>query len=253
MRLRDGLNTESGYQEIISLNDEYIVEKLDEIKKLNEYELKGIQLHKRPNLEAIRYNLDDIFKYRLENIITSYSIGKTMSELIVGYNTIIPMMKDCWRKSNGYIQMVWLLSMGIMLEAEKDVFIQLAECTKKDNPNDYLIDFLIHSRIPAWEVKSSQFFSARPYLFLEQVIAVAQTGALEQAKTLLLEYLKKKWYRGHSDCGWYNDHKSEWAIHSGYWSFESGALVKILGLDDSDWQDLSYYPYDMVHYKDSNK
>ncbi|WP_373843810.1 PoNe immunity protein domain-containing protein, partial [Bacteroides heparinolyticus] len=39
----------------------------------------------------------------------------------------------------------------------------------------------------------------------------------------------------------------------GYWSFESGALVKILGLDDSDWQDLSYYPYDMVHYKDSNK
>ncbi|WP_367575897.1 PoNe immunity protein domain-containing protein [Neisseria leonii] len=28
-------------------------------------------------------------------------------------------------------------------------------------------------------------------------------------------------------------HKSPHGVHRGYWSFESGALVKILGLDDS--------------------
>jgi hypothetical protein len=56
------------------------------------------------------------------------------------------------------------------------------------------------------------------------------------------------WYKGHSDTGWYNDHKSKWNIHFGYWSFESGALVKILGLDDNSLKNQQYYPYDMVHW-----
>ena len=50
--------------------------------------------------------------------------------------------------------------------------------------------------------------------------------------------------------GGHDDHKSKWNIHTGYWSFESGALVKILGLDDSTLKDQPYYPYDMVHWKE---
>lgn len=38
----------------------------------------------------------------------------------------------------------------------------------------------------------------------------------------------------------------------GYWSFESGALVKILGLDDSSLKEVQYYPYDMVHWNENN-
>ena len=30
-------------------------------------------------------------------------------------------------------------------------------------------------------------------------------------------------------------------------SFESGAMVKVLGLDDSEWKDVLYYSYDLVH------
>ena len=29
--------------------------------------------------------------------------------------------------------------------------------------------------------------------------------------------------------------------------FESGAMVKVLGLDDSELKDVPYYPYDLVH------
>jgi hypothetical protein len=54
-----------------------------------------------------------------------------------------------------------------------------------------------------------------------------------------------------TDLSWMaRHHKSQWNIHSGYWSFESGALVKILGLDDSSLKDTQYYPYDMVHWED---
>lgn len=38
-------------------------------------------------------------------------------------------------------------------------------------------------------------------------------------------------------------------LYSGYWSFESGAVVKILGLDDNELEDVKYYPYDLVHFK----
>ncbi|RKO68268.1 DUF1911 domain-containing protein [Sphingobacterium puteale] len=45
-------------------------------------------------------------------------------------------------------------------------------------------------------------------------------------------------------------HHTKCNIHTGYWSFESGALVKILGLDDGHFKELQYYPYDLVHRKD---
>jgi hypothetical protein len=65
-----------------------------------------------------------------------------------------------------------------------------------------------------------------------------------------MDYLKNKWYHGHRDTAWYNRHKRKNSTYDGYWSFESGAIAKIMGLDDSGWEDLKYYPYDMVHYKD---
>lgn len=36
----------------------------------------------------------------------------------------------------------------------------------------------------------------------------------------------------------------------GHVKLESGAIVKILKLDDSTLKDTSYYPYDMVHYQE---
>lgn len=88
-----------------------------------------------------------------------------------------------------------------------------------------------------------------PYAGLIEVIELSNSNK-GKAVERLQQYLKKEWYKGHSDCGWYNDHKSKWGVHFGYWSFESGALVKKLGLDDSILKEQQYYPYDMVHWKD---
>ncbi|WP_149023628.1 PoNe immunity protein domain-containing protein [Listeria rocourtiae] len=38
-------------------------------------------------------------------------------------------------------------------------------------------------------------------------------------------------------------------IYSGYWSYESGAIAKVLQLDDEVLKEVKYYPYDLVHYK----
>ena len=63
------------------------------------------------------------------------------------------------------------------------------------------------------------------------------------------EYLEKYWYVGHKNMGWYDIHKAKEKLYYGYWSFEAGAIAKILNLDDSNLKNVPYYPYDLVHYK----
>ena len=65
----------------------------------------------------------------------------------------------------------------------------------------------------------------------------------------LKEYLEKYWYVGHKNMGWYDIHKAKEKLYYGYWSFEAGAIAKILNLDDSNLKNVPYYPYDLVHYK----
>ena len=67
----------------------------------------------------------------------------------------------------------------------------------------------------------------------------------ERDKSDLLEkYLKEDWYNKEYEC--YEAHKSSQNIYYGYWSFEAGAIAKILNLDDSNLKNMPYYPYDLV-------
>jgi len=54
----------------------------------------------------------------------------------------------------------------------------------------------------------------------------------------------KEWFKGHYDFGWRNAHKEPG--YYGFWSFDTAALAKILGLDDSALKDNNHYPYDTL-------
>lgn len=162
---------------------------------------------------------------------------------------ILKMMRD----NNGifYIEMLWLLSIGIMLDYEDDLIHGLVQLIKDREAKDYIYDTLIRYRFPDWERTTNQVLYPSPYRIAITVTELAEQDKAEAVKRLE-KYLKKEWYRGHSDLSWHDDHK--YGInHDGYWCFESGALVKVLGLDDSSLKGLPYYPYDMVHWNDNIK
>ncbi|WP_345201556.1 PoNe immunity protein domain-containing protein [Chryseobacterium ginsengisoli] len=102
----------------------------------------------------------------------------------------------------------------------------------KEDPDDYLIDFLLGKKT-TWEKQSKDFKFPKPYQSLQQVISLGTNGEKEKAINNLKLYLDQEWYKGHSDAGWYDNHKSKHNTYAGYWSWESAALVKILDLDDS--------------------
>ncbi|GHT64776.1 hypothetical protein AGMMS50239_23120 [Bacteroidia bacterium] len=250
MQVRDKLNTLEGYKTRIKELKGYIEKGENDIKALKESEEKGIQLYPLPNNQVIQNKNKTILNYKFIIFITAYSMGESIERLRTQYSSIVFLMEKSWKKSGGYVDMIWMLSIGIMLDIEDAEIAKLAEMVKGDNPKDYLIDFLIHSRISSWGETSDKFMFKLPYQTTKEIISLSKIdkdNGLERLK----KYLAKEWYRGHSSSGWYDSHKHG-IIHYGYWSFESGALVKILGLDDSSLKNMQYYPYDMVHGKEEN-
>ena len=61
----------------------------------------------------------------------------------------------------------------------------------------------------------------------------------------------EEWYN--KDCEVYESHKSVQSLYYGYWSFEAGAVAKILRLNDSKLKGVPYYPYDLVHYREQKR
>ncbi|WP_195254010.1 PoNi-like cognate immunity protein [Hoylesella timonensis] len=232
MKLRDNLNTEIRYKELIQKKTSFVEE------DLHEYQCTGTTWDSKQELS----HFDIILRNAYQILISKYSAGYPVLELIPDYLQGVQFMKKGWNTDAGYVTMLWYLSIGVMLECHKELQ-QLSILLRELSVNDKLFSFLVNN---TQDYASEKLLWTTPYAGLIEVIEFAKTNK-EKAVERLQKYLKKEWYKGHSDCGWYNDHKSKWGVHFGYWSFESGALVKILGLDDSSLQGLPYYPYDMVH------
>ncbi|MGK9182158.1 DUF1911 domain-containing protein [Priestia filamentosa] len=176
-----------------------------------------------------------------------YSMGRPMEVLRDFYPEIIEAMKKGWSGKYRYVDLLWVLSIGIMLDVSQIYIIELEKLVEKEKLNDYLIDFLFRYRDENWEGNTTEFIFADPY---ESIYYVTNAESRKESVEKLKDYLEKKWYEGHSDTGWYDSHENKNDIYNGYWSFESGAIAKILKLDDSALKDTPYYPYDMVHYKE---
>lgn len=232
MKLRDNLNTEIRYKELIQKKTSFVEE------DLHEYQCTGTTWDSKQELS----HFDIILRNAYQILISKYSAGYPVLELIPDYLQGVQFMKKGWNADAGYVTMLWYLSIGVMLECHKELQ-QLSILLRELSVKDKLFSFLVNN---TQDYASEKLLWTTPYAGLIEVIEFAKTNK-EKAVERLQKYLKKEWYKGHSDSGWYNDHKSKWGVHFGYWSFESGALVKILGLDDSSLQGLPYYPYDMVH------
>ena len=178
-------------------------------------------------------------------------MGQDIDNLKNNYVKALKTMPRFWTDNGFYIEMLWLLSIGIMLDYEDDLIRSLVQLIKDREVRDHIYDTLIRYRFSDWEWTTDTVLYPTPY---QAVVAVTELAAHDKAAAVkrLEKYLKREWYRGHSDLSWHDDHK--YGInHDGYWSFESGALVKVLGLNDSSLKGLPYYPYDMVHWNDNIK
>ncbi len=198
--------------------------------------------------EAVVSTYYSLQNFHFNVLVAMYSSDTSLDELKIYFPKVIHIMEKAWKKEDGYVEMLWMVSIGIMLDIPVEQMEKLKALIKRDHLDDPLINFLIGTQAAESPAQTTAFYYSQPYGFLDSVIKAADK---DQAVERLKEYLSKRWYEGHKDTGWYESHKNREETYNGYWSFESGAIAKILELDDHSLKDTPYYPYDLVHYPTS--
>ena len=168
MKLRDRLNTEDKYNYLIENYKQFIKEEYEDIEELNKLEAKGVQKFSRPNIQVIKSSHKIIAGYQEEILIATYSVGYPLEAVKEEYIKLVDSLVPIWYSNSGYVHMLWALSIGIMLDIETEVFDKLVDLVKKDDPVDYLIDYLIHYRHPDWKIRDD-FMFPRPYVFTQKI------------------------------------------------------------------------------------
>ncbi|MCQ6373256.1 PoNi-like cognate immunity protein, partial [Bacillus cereus] len=190
------------------------------------------------------------FNYELEDIIAKYSLGEAIHTIEGDFDNALIDLRHIGENEVGYLNLIWMISLGILLETEKKNLVSLAKLVEKENMNDAVIDFLLCASDIGYTKMTNVYFKENPYAKTREIIELAQADKKEASKRLQT-YMEKEWFKGHYDYEWKNAHKEPGYV--GYWSFETAAIVKILGLDDTSLKDNNHYPYDLAHYKNEMK
>ena len=208
MILRDELTTSDRILKIIDFEKKTINDKQGKIQNLIKDNEEGIQRYKLTN-DIVIANTKRTIKVLTEKVlVATYTSGYPIEDFKGEYINFVNSLLPVWQSNSGFLQMVRALSIGILLEIEEEIFEQLVDFVKKDDPEDYLIDYLIQSRHPEWTIRVNYNFP-RPYGFTRKIIEEENS---EHALKLLKEYVTKKWYPGHRDTGWYDLHKENIVI-----------------------------------------
>ncbi|WP_336047165.1 PoNi-like cognate immunity protein [Solibacillus ferritrahens] len=246
--MRDFLGIEEKFREDIEYNKEFIEENRDDIKSLKEDEKNGIQRNPNDNKSIIEARYLSNFIYEIENIRAKYSLGEDVSTLEGDFQQALYDLGHTGTSKVGYTNLLWMISLGILLETDKLNLKRLEKIVEEKNIKDAVIDFLLFASDIGYTKITNNYFKENPYAKTREIIELAETDK-EEASKRLQKYMEKEWFKGHYDYEWKNAHKEPGYV--GFWSFETAALAKILDLDDSSLINNNHYPYDLAHYKNS--
>ena len=110
-------------------------------------------------------------------------------------------------------------------------------------------EFMCYGMGPEERYQSDYLCCTKPY----RALFHALTELSDEARLKELNTYLKHWYKDLVGCAWHDSHKAEGG-YFGYWSFEAGAAVVLLGIkDDSSLHKYLYYPKDLVAWYRANK
>ena len=236
MKMRDKLKDEAYFNTLIEKEKKNIV--------MFENAVKKAKTEKGELDKGTRNGYNILISSYEKEINILYSCGEALETVEECYKKFLFYFGKMWDRRYGYIELVKVLSLAVLFGIAKEDMSELEERLISQNVDDYLVNFLIKRIDSTWTNNGNEFEFPGVYDYLKLIIENEEGNACE----LLTKYLREKWYSIHKECVWYDSHKLSKSIYCGYWSFEAGAIAKILNIDDSNMRDMPYYPYDLVHY-----
>lgn len=215
--------------------NQFIHEDLERVKKFSS-KLENGEV-KEERILPVKTKVHDL---KLGIMIAKYSKGDELAELEKEYFELVSGWEEVWEPEY-YNKNLKMISLGVLFGADIGFAKKVKMMLEKSEINDWLLYYLLDS------LDDEQMKGEKEMLFPKSFSNLHKAVIKEGKVQILKEYLSNNWYN--EDCGSYEAHKSKQNIYYGYWSFEAGAIAKILNLDDSSLKDVPYYPYDLVHYK----
>ena len=157
---------------------------------------------------------------------------KFMGRLGVDFNAI-----------DDYEQSLWLVSLAVLLDADAPLFTRILSCIGNEGA-DKLFERIVSMKVPGRPAGVKIIFP-KPFQTLYDATMAADSEKLRLIKAFLNE-----WYpaMGKLQVYWHDNHKGpDGGGFFGYWCLEAAAVVKLFGIDDTEFQDMKYYPKDLVH------
>lgn len=215
--------------------NDFIREDLERINRFSN-KLKNGEV-KEERIIPVKSKVHDL---ELGIMIAKYSRGDQITLLEKEFLKLVDEWEEVWEPEY-YNKNLKMISLMVLFGVKKENTKGIKNMLKKSNINDWLCDFLLNSLIEEKTCDNAELLFPNDFSTLKKVLYS------EDKAELLKLYLTKEWYN--EDCGCYEAHKSKQNLYYGYWSFEAGAIAKILNIDDSGLKNMLYYPYDLVHYK----
>ncbi|HDR6913256.1 TPA: DUF1910 domain-containing protein, partial [Bacillus thuringiensis] len=73
------------------------------------------------------------FNYELEDIIAKYSLGEAIHTIEGDFDNALIDLRHIGENEVGYLNLIWMISLGILLETEKKNLVSLAKLVEKEN------------------------------------------------------------------------------------------------------------------------
>jgi Domain of unknown function (DUF1911)/Domain of unknown function (DUF1910) len=229
-------------------DQDYLDSRIEKLESLLAGNKKTLEEGKVSTEQLIDYQ-SHVASRMLQLAILTYSSGKSVDEMLPLIAESLPLIYTSWEYKgeeplpdyfhDDYSTILWIGSILVCLEPSGESLEKVRQIWSQANRKDWLLDF-IFSNGKVRDGGETQLLLEKPYFYLKEV------ARSQKPEPLLKRYLENEWYKGHKDCYWYENHRGRHETYFGYWSFESAAIVKILGIDDSSFRDNQYYPKDML-------
>ena len=177
-------------------------------------------------------------------LTAKYSMGADLNGLSKEWPEVLCSLSKKWDINTSQPDIIDAVSLAVLYEVDDETWGIVSKAAYQYGRKDWIVGFLLSSRDERKDYMTWEVFMKNPYQTLRDILEHSPKKAEDIQK-----YLEKKWYQGHSFLPWYDIHKSDEMLYCGYWSNETAAAVKILGIDDSCLKDQQYYPYDLAHFK----
>ncbi|PTS96017.1 hypothetical protein DBR11_19980, partial [Pedobacter sp. HMWF019] len=143
-----------------------------------------------------------------------------------------------------YMHSSKILAIGILLNIDREEFKKISERYVEEGYEDFVLDGLVHLKYDPHPISNTLQFPDETYI--QKLSAILKSTSKQEAEAIVKNTLENHFYTRETLQGSYESHKTK--FYAGYWAWELAALVKVMGLDDSSFEDNAYYPYDLVHW-----